>query len=110
MTFVLWEITRSHKPGTNNLRNSTGGHHSYHHRSRHGYGLSSNGTPISLDHVGSDGTRGSGASASDASATVAGSLLTAAGLSDWATYADSSSASANATLTSVASGLDEFTG
>ena len=113
MTFVLWEITRSHKPGTNNLRNSTGGHHSYHHRSRHGYGLSSNGTPISLDHVGSDGTRGSSASASDAdgaSATVAGSLLTAAGLSDWATYADSSSASANATLTSVASGLDEFTG
>jgi len=83
---------------------------SYHSRSRHGgrsrHGLSSHGTPISLDHVGSDGTRGVGPGGD----TYAASFLAAAGLPEWAGYANTTSASATATLSNMATSLDEFTG
>lgn len=81
---------------------TTSQHHKRGTSSRHG-GLSSHGTPISLDHVGSDGTRGSGD-------TYAASILAAAGLPEWAGYANTTSASASATMGSVANSLDEFTG
>ena len=82
---------------------------SSHARRSSRHGLSSHGTPISLDHVGSDGTR-SGAISATSDSTYAASLLNAAGLNEWAGYANSTSNQANATLNSMAAGLDEFTG
>ena len=74
--------------------------------SRHNHhGLSSHGTPISLDHVSSDGDQYN--SYSDNS--MAASILHAAGLTDLAGYANASSVAANATLSSVANTVDEFT-
>lgn len=76
-------------------------HNNAYRTSRHG-GLSSHGTPISLDHVGSDGTTSSsGAMAAIADDSAVGSVLAAAGMS---------AASATVALNSVASQLDEFTG
>jgi len=82
---------------------------SYHSRSRHRSGLSSHGTPISLDHVGSDGTRGSTTNGIGGE-SYAASLFSAAGMTEWAGYANSSSASAAAALNTVAGTLDDFTG
>lgn len=88
--------------------------YSYHTRSRHrsGGGLSSHGTPISLDHVGSDGTRGvvSTTNGGIGGESIAASLLSAAGMTEWAGYANSSSASAAAALNTMAGTLDDFTG
>lgn len=89
---------------------SNSAHNSSSHARRSSrHGLSSHGTPISLDHVGSDGTR-SGAISATSDSTYAASLLNAAGLNEWAGYANSTSNQANATLNSMAAGLDEFTG
>jgi hypothetical protein len=85
---------------------------SHHNRSRHrnnSGGLSSHGTPISLDHVGSDGTRGSTANGITGD-SYAASLLSAAGMTELAGYANASSASAQSALNTMAGSLDEFTG
>ena len=83
---------------------------SYHSRSRHrSGGLSSHGTPISLDHVGSDGTRGSTTNGIGGE-TYAASIFSAAGMTELAGYANSSSASASAALNTMAGSLDDFTG
>ncbi|KAL7497030.1 hypothetical protein ACHAWT_005179 [Skeletonema menzelii] len=83
---------------------------SYHSRSRHrSGGLSSHGTPISLDHVGSDGTRGSTTNGIGGE-SYAASLFSAAGMTEWAGFANSSSAQASAALNTMAGSLDDFTG
>ena len=82
---------------------------SHHSRSRHRAGFSSHGTPISLDHVGSDGTRGTTTNGSRGE-SYAASLLSAAGMTEWAGYANSSSAQASAALNTMAGSLDDFTG
>ncbi len=88
-------------------------HHNYsNNRSRHrnnSGGLSSHGTPISLDHVGSDGTRGSSINGITGD-SYAASLLSAAGMTELAGYANASSASAQSALNTMAGSLDEFTG
>jgi len=83
---------------------------SYHSRSRHrSGGLSSHGTPISLDHVGSDGTRGSTTNGVGGE-SYAASIFSAAGMTELAGYANSSSAQASAALNTMAGSLDDFTG
>lgn len=74
------------------------------HNHHHGLRLSSHGTPISLDHVSSDGDQYHGGDNS-----MAASILHAAGLTDLAGYANASSIAANATLSSMANSVDEFT-
>jgi len=75
---------------------------SAHNKSYSQRGLSSHGNPISLDHVGSDGTQSGSSSDVNDTSTVAG-MLNAAGLSEWAAYANTSS-------NQVASSVDNVTG
>ncbi|KAL7547505.1 hypothetical protein ACHAWF_010793 [Thalassiosira exigua] len=95
-----YNIYASGRGSASSPSHSSHSHHYSYHRSRHG-GLSSHGTPISLDHVGSDGGS-SGLSGGDEG--YASALLRAAGVSA------ESTAAADAALASVAGGLDDLAG